>query len=169
MILWYVINHYQIPDFETPYSRTTFPNPNHCAIEPKDQNISAIITDHHQQLDATLHDISILQIVIGKFTNNWPNRRKRSSRPSRRTRDLSPLWHLPTEVLPYFFVCCLPESKYLSPSLTQAPVLLTRICRRWRAVAMGTPNLCCRLDVPCDLGRRQEQLLFSLDLSLKRS
>ncbi|KAG1786554.1 uncharacterized protein HD556DRAFT_1414788 [Suillus plorans] len=81
---------------------------------------------------------------------------------------ISPIWHLPTEVLSHIFVHCLPEDKYLSPASKLAPVLLTRICRRWREIAVGTPSLWDRLGVPYDL-RRKRELPFCLDIWLKRS
>ncbi|KAG1874353.1 hypothetical protein F4604DRAFT_2009721 [Suillus subluteus] len=161
-----------IPDIETPYSRATFPNPNHCAIELKGQSIRAIITDRQQQLDATLHNISSLETVIDKINHLHRQltiqKKKIISSITLHKRLVSPLWRLPTEVLSHIFVHCLPEDKYLSPASKLAPVLLTKICRRWREVAVGTPSLWCRLNVPYDL-RRQEELPFCLDLWLKRS
>ncbi|KAG1740806.1 uncharacterized protein EDB91DRAFT_1004775, partial [Suillus paluster] len=57
----------------------------------------------------------------------------------------SALWRLPTEVLSHIFIFCLPEVKYLSPASKLAPMLLTRICQRWREVAVGMPSLWCML------------------------
>jgi len=42
---------------------------------------------------------------------------------------------------------CLPQDKYLSSASKLASVLLIRICRRWRDVAVGTPILWYRLFV----------------------
>ncbi|KAG1860423.1 hypothetical protein C8R48DRAFT_245273 [Suillus tomentosus] len=163
---------YQMPDVETPYSQTTSPNSNHCAIELNDQSISAIITHRQQQLDATLHDISSLETVIDKINNLHrqltEQKEKLISSITLHKRLISPIWHLPTEVLSHIFVHCLPEDKYLSPASKLAPVLLTRICRRWREVAVGTPSLWDRLDVPYDV-KRQRELPFCLDVWLKRS
>lgn len=161
-----------IPDIETPYSRTTFPNPNHCAIELKDQSINAIIIDRQQQLDATLHDISSLETVINKIFNLrrqlTEQKEKLISSITLHKRLVSPLWRLPTEVLSIIFVHCLPEDKYLNPELKLAPILLTRVCRQWREVAVGTPSLWCSLKVPFDF-RIQEKVPFCLDAWLKRS
>ncbi|KAG1797239.1 uncharacterized protein BJ212DRAFT_1218513, partial [Suillus subaureus] len=54
---------------------------------------------------------------------------------------ISSLWGLPTEVLSQIFVYCLPEDSHLSLAQNQAPVLLTRICRKWRNVAVDMPIL----------------------------
>jgi hypothetical protein len=62
----------------------------------------------------------------------------------------STLWRLPPEVLSHIFMYCLPEEQYLSPAPRLAPMLLTRICRRWRDVALATPGLWCRLFVDND-------------------
>ncbi|KAG1747099.1 uncharacterized protein EDB91DRAFT_1116277 [Suillus paluster] len=54
----------------------------------------------------------------------------------------SALWRLPTELLFHIF--------YLSPTSKLAPMLLTRICRRWREVAVGMPSLWCMLYMQLD-------------------
>ncbi|KAG1813978.1 uncharacterized protein BJ212DRAFT_1432772, partial [Suillus subaureus] len=59
----------------------------------------------------------------------------------------SPIWRLPTEILSEIFLYCLPEDEHLVYASRQAPMLLTRICRRWREVAVGFPRLWCRLKV----------------------
>jgi hypothetical protein len=86
---------------------------------------------------------------------------------------LSALWLLPTKVLSQIFVHCLPQSDLISleNSLNSAPMLLTRICRRWRDVALDTPNLWCRLymDIYYPHYRQWEQQRFFFDLWLKRS
>ncbi|KAG2095481.1 uncharacterized protein F5147DRAFT_718561 [Suillus discolor] len=81
---------------------------------------------------------------------------------------LSALWRLPTEVLSQIFNHCLPETKVWPPSTLRAPMLLTRICQRWREVAVGTPDLWCRIYVEAD-DRGWEQAAFCYDLWLKRS
>ncbi|KAG1842672.1 hypothetical protein DFJ58DRAFT_625266, partial [Suillus subalutaceus] len=52
---------------------------------------------------------------------------------------------LPTEILSQIFCHCLPQFPGLNelqpPSKLTAPMLLTRICRWWREVAMGMPTL----------------------------
>ncbi|KAG2143781.1 uncharacterized protein EDB93DRAFT_1154734 [Suillus bovinus] len=158
-----------MPDLETPYSQTTFPHPSHCAIELDDQSINAIITDRRQQLDATLRDIWSLESVVDKINNLHrqltEQKDKLISSITLHKRFISPLWRLPTEVLSHIFIHCLPEDKYPSPALMRAPILLTRICRRWREVAVGTPSLWCRLNVICGFRRWQG----CLDVWLKRS
>ncbi|KAG1738946.1 hypothetical protein EDB19DRAFT_1909000 [Suillus lakei] len=83
------------------------------------------------------------------------------------SRFASALWRLPTETLCNIFIYCLPEddSECLSPASNLAPILLTRICRRWREVAVDMPNLWCRLSIRKDWQRAA----FCYDLWIKRS
>ncbi|KAG1822327.1 hypothetical protein DFJ58DRAFT_831354 [Suillus subalutaceus] len=165
-----------IPDLETPYSRTTFPNPNHCAIELKDQSISAIITERQHQLEALSHDISGLQTVMdGIHTLQqqlFEQKNKIIESINLHKRLVSPLWRLPTEVLSQIFCHCLPQIPELDqlrrPSKLTAPMLLTKICRRWREIAVGMPNLWCVLCVESD-DRNWQQATFFYDTWLKRA
>jgi hypothetical protein len=62
----------------------------------------------------------------------------------------SALWRLPSEILSLIFIRCLPDTEHLLPSSKLAPMLLTRICRKWREVAVGMPSLWCRVIVDID-------------------
>jgi hypothetical protein len=58
----------------------------------------------------------------------------------------SGIWQLPVETLSEIFVHCLPADDFwVSPRL--APILLTRICQRWRDVVVNMPIFWCRLFV----------------------
>ncbi|KAL1744055.1 hypothetical protein HDZ31DRAFT_22030, partial [Schizophyllum fasciatum] len=59
---------------------------------------------------------------------------------------VAPVRILPTEVLSYIFELCM-ENTPSKPNATQAPLLLCRICSRWREVALGTPALWCNLHI----------------------
>ncbi|KAF8840025.1 hypothetical protein BDN67DRAFT_904380, partial [Paxillus ammoniavirescens] len=54
---------------------------------------------------------------------------------------LSPLRILPDELLQEIFKRCLPDTRYIVPNIYSAPLVLTRVCRRWRVVAHGTSEL----------------------------
>ncbi|KAG1856128.1 hypothetical protein F4604DRAFT_1215802 [Suillus subluteus] len=73
---------------------------------------------------------------------------------------------LPTEVLCHIFDYCLPDTKYLSPTPDMAPILLTRVCRRWREVAVDMPSLWCRLSLKVFL-KDWQQNAFCYDTWLK--
>ncbi|KAG1814006.1 uncharacterized protein BJ212DRAFT_388415 [Suillus subaureus] len=90
----------------------------------------------------------------------------------------SPIWRLPTEILSEIFLYCLPEDEHWVYSSKLAPLLLTRICRRWRDVAVGLPRLWCRLQLEVWHNTWQERAYprddwqtraFGYDSWLKRS
>ncbi|KIK66067.1 hypothetical protein GYMLUDRAFT_158552, partial [Collybiopsis luxurians FD-317 M1] len=51
----------------------------------------------------------------------------------------SPVRQLPAEILAEIFVHCLPDCAVRD--LSEAPLVLTRICRSWRRIALDTPRL----------------------------
>ncbi|KIK66068.1 hypothetical protein GYMLUDRAFT_158537, partial [Collybiopsis luxurians FD-317 M1] len=51
----------------------------------------------------------------------------------------SPVRQLPAEILAEIFVQCLPD--FGVRDLSEAPLVLTRICRDWRRIAFDTPRL----------------------------
>lgn len=159
------------PDLETPYSQTAFFNPNHCAIELKDQSISAIIIERQHQLDPVLRDISGLQTVMDDIQilqqQLVEQKNKIIESINLHKRLVSPLWRLPTEVLSQIFHCCLPPISEPNVEVS-APILLTSICRRWRDVAVDMPSLWCRLCLEVDDRNWQQEALCS-DIWLKRT
>ncbi|KAG1748696.1 hypothetical protein EDB19DRAFT_1683168 [Suillus lakei] len=162
-----------IPDLETPYSQASSLNTNYPAIELKDRAvIGAIITERQQELDAVLHEISGLETVMDGINNLRRQLVKKKDKITQsmnsHKRLISTLWRLPTEVLSSIFIYCLPEDKYLPPASGQAPMLLTRICRRWRDVAVDMPSLWCRLSVDVHDGYWQ-RAAFGCNSWLKRS
>lgn len=51
-----------------------------------------------------------------------------------------PIAQLPSEILEEIFLRSLP-SDFVTPSQTQAPISLTMVCRKWRALALALPVL----------------------------
>ncbi|KAJ7581595.1 hypothetical protein C8J56DRAFT_1029193 [Mycena floridula] len=54
---------------------------------------------------------------------------------------LSPICRVPLDVLLQIFVKCLPESGKPLMEAAQAPLLLTHVCKAWREIAIGDPEL----------------------------
>ncbi|KAG1862097.1 hypothetical protein DFJ58DRAFT_725515 [Suillus subalutaceus] len=54
---------------------------------------------------------------------------------------------LPSELLGEIFLWCLPQINYITPSSNECPIVLTRVCRHWRAVALSTPRLWASLSI----------------------
>jgi len=61
---------------------------------------------------------------------------------------LSPARRLPPDMLQEIFCRCLRIDQYPTMSAKDAPLLLTRVCRMWRDVAVSTPQLWTRLHIP---------------------
>ncbi|KAJ7581575.1 hypothetical protein C8J56DRAFT_1100882, partial [Mycena floridula] len=53
----------------------------------------------------------------------------------------SPIRRVPLDVLLQIFVKCLPESGKPLMEAAQAPLLLTHVCKAWREIAVGDPEL----------------------------
>ncbi|KAF9259417.1 hypothetical protein L218DRAFT_874821, partial [Marasmius fiardii PR-910] len=54
---------------------------------------------------------------------------------------ISPFRKLPVDIWSLVFVQCLPSSEFAVGIITEAPLILTRICRWWREIALSTPGL----------------------------
>ncbi|KAF9477117.1 hypothetical protein BDN70DRAFT_881539 [Pholiota conissans] len=61
---------------------------------------------------------------------------------------LAPFRRIPDDTLRSIFLYCLPADHDAIIMLTEAPLLLTQVCRRWRRVAFDTPALWCTLYIP---------------------
>ncbi|KAG1908099.1 uncharacterized protein F5891DRAFT_998791 [Suillus fuscotomentosus] len=160
-----------IPDLETPYS--LFPNIDHSAIGRGDKSISAIITERQQQLDAVVQEISGLESVMDRMRNLHQQLLKKKDEIIQSMNLhrglLSALWRLPSEILSLIFVRCLPETEHLLPSPTLAPVLLTRICRRWRDVAIGMSSLWCGALIVDNSHKEWQRAAFCYNTWFERS
>lgn len=64
---------------------------------------------------------------------------------------LSPLRVIPDQVLQEIFQYCLPDTPYIVPDAHSAPLVLTHVCRRWRAVVQVTSELWSSIAL-CDRG-----------------
>ncbi|KAG2118401.1 hypothetical protein DEU56DRAFT_838191 [Suillus clintonianus] len=162
----------QMPDFETAYSQlgaTSNPSTNLNEVEVR--TIRAVILERRQQLD----EVQLKASNLGLFDESDHVRQLRrrlleqedkiieSQKTHRRL--ISALWRLPTEILSLIFVFCLPDDKYMLSHPEKAPVLLTRVCRRWREVAVDMPNLWCKLSV----GENIQQPGFCCNTWLERT
>ncbi|KIM43023.1 hypothetical protein M413DRAFT_394032, partial [Hebeloma cylindrosporum] len=60
---------------------------------------------------------------------------------------LSPARRLPPDILREIFYHCLPDDHNPTMSAKEAPVLLTRVCSTWRAIALTSPPIWARLHI----------------------
>ncbi|KII84432.1 hypothetical protein PLICRDRAFT_365336 [Plicaturopsis crispa FD-325 SS-3] len=56
-------------------------------------------------------------------------------------RGASAIQRMPPEVLGEIFAFSLPAGRWIEPKIDEAPLLLCRVCRRWRNIAISTPSL----------------------------
>ncbi|KAJ7473920.1 hypothetical protein B0H11DRAFT_1811057 [Mycena galericulata] len=61
---------------------------------------------------------------------------------------LSPVRRLPPEIVQEICLACLPKHRNAAMSAKEAPLILTRICSAWRALALSTPALWATLHLP---------------------
>lgn len=61
---------------------------------------------------------------------------------------LSPIRRVPLEILQCIFLRCLPTKHNGVMTSQQAPILLTHVCRDWRAAALKMPRLWASLHIP---------------------
>ena len=54
---------------------------------------------------------------------------------------LSPIRKLPPELLAEIFLCSLRAEVFLIPNANLVPLVLLKVCRIWRTIALGTPQL----------------------------
>ena len=61
---------------------------------------------------------------------------------------LSPVRRLPLDVLHEIFFHCLPTHRNPIMSSSEPPVLLTRVCSSWRAIALSSPRIWSKIHIP---------------------
>ena len=61
---------------------------------------------------------------------------------------LSPIHHLPIDILQEIFAACLPTTHNPVVSRHEAPLLLTRVCKNWRNIMLSTPHFWSAIHIP---------------------
>ncbi|KAG2351631.1 hypothetical protein BDR07DRAFT_1500786 [Suillus spraguei] len=106
--------------------------------------VSASIGKLQNPLDVIVGESSSLETGVGSRRQELIDGKADLTQPNTlRTGHSTTISHLPTEILSEIFLYCLPTDKHLSPTPRQAPILLTKICHRWREIAVGLPRLWC--------------------------
>ncbi|KAF7353442.1 F-box domain-containing protein [Mycena sanguinolenta] len=62
---------------------------------------------------------------------------------------------IPPEIMSHIFIGCLPNDGEVRPSSRCAPLLLMRVCRRWKDIALSTCQLWSSLDIDCIVAERR--------------
>ncbi|KIK36395.1 hypothetical protein CY34DRAFT_811315 [Suillus luteus UH-Slu-Lm8-n1] len=114
--------------------------------------IHSVVTQRKSQLAALDDHISLLNHALDKLQNIQARLKEK-----RAIVQESLTFHealasptrcsLPSELLGEIFLRCLPRTNYVTPSSDECPLVLTRVCRHWRAVALSTPRLWASLSI----------------------
>lgn len=114
--------------------------------------IHAVVTQRKSQLAALDDHISLLNHALDKLQSIQARLKEK-----RAIVQESLAFHealasptrcsLPSELLGEIFLRCLPQTNYVTPSSDECPLVLTRVCRHWRAVALSTPRLWASLSI----------------------
>ncbi|KAH7884248.1 hypothetical protein F5I97DRAFT_1887978, partial [Phlebopus sp. FC_14] len=112
---------------------------------PEDhESIDAIVAERQSQITDLTQEIKRVQTLCQKLRAVEANLKKRRSRVEASQRFhralTSAVRRLSPEILAEIFCHCLPEYPSV-PRAKDTPLVLTRVCQRWRSIAMATPQL----------------------------
>ncbi|KAJ3521116.1 hypothetical protein NMY22_g12447 [Coprinellus aureogranulatus] len=81
---------------------------------------------------------------------------------------ISPIRHLPDDILQEIFLACLPDDHYPTLDPLQAPLLLTHISRPWRFVAINTRRLWTAIHIPLPVLNIPSQSIHTIHAEVER-
>ncbi|KAJ8088271.1 hypothetical protein PM082_022343 [Marasmius tenuissimus] len=106
-------------------------NTNYTPSDAERHQINAILVDPFARLRVIEEEMSKLSV----------EREQIRSYIHDHTALLSPFRRVPEDIYREIFMHCLPRADFISPSTGHAPLLLTAVCRQWRAIAVSMPKL----------------------------
>ncbi|KAJ4476583.1 hypothetical protein J3R30DRAFT_305195 [Lentinula aciculospora] len=121
---------------QSPYTSSL--NSNYSASPEERLDLDALLSEPQQELSRLDSEISRTRTLLDDLlfrrhqVKNFMNAHRALMAPIRR---------LPAETLAEIFVHCLPTERFPTRSLEEAPLLLTRVCRGWRDIAISFPPL----------------------------
>ena len=99
-----------------------------------------------------LEEISIIDVEIERIEGILNSLKRKRAHIQDSIDDfntiLSPVRRLSTDVLGVIFTHCIATHRNPIMSASEAPILLTQICRDWRSIALSIPRLWSRLYIP---------------------
>ena len=96
------------------------------------------------QAESRINDIDVTTAKIQQLLSNLAEQRVRVQTYRDMHKVLvAPVWHIPPEILSYIFILCLPycPPNEIKRSSLKSSLLLARVNRYWRQVALSTPQL----------------------------
>ncbi|KAJ6629384.1 hypothetical protein B0H10DRAFT_2208787 [Mycena sp. CBHHK59/15] len=117
---------------------------NYCPMNEEVKEIEALLIKPSLRLKHLDDKIAALQKLISEFTQEHDEIR---IYVDAHRALISPVRHLPLDIIEEIFVTCLPTHPNCIMSTQEAPVLLGRICSVSRMISLSTPHLWASLHV----------------------
>ncbi|KAJ7241441.1 hypothetical protein C8J57DRAFT_1369361, partial [Mycena rebaudengoi] len=111
---------------------------NYCPLDSEIQCIRDLLVEPSLELKRLDNEIRELEAAADRLQ---AERQRISAYVDAHSALLSPIRHLPLDVVQEIFVACLPADRNAVMSACDAPVLLGRICSQWRKLSLSTPRL----------------------------
>ncbi|KAK7448797.1 hypothetical protein VKT23_013527 [Stygiomarasmius scandens] len=121
-----------------------FFNTNYAPSDAEVGEIKEIVRGPERELAVLDEEITRVESILGDLKSR---RKKISLFVDSHLSLCTAFRRLSPELLSEIFVHCLPSEHLPTRCSHEAPLLLLRICKRWREIALGTPRLWCRLHV----------------------
>ncbi|KAK7001422.1 hypothetical protein R3P38DRAFT_3049036 [Favolaschia claudopus] len=115
---------------------------NYCPTDDEVLEIQKLIAEPIQQISSLDDEIALLQ----------EQRSHLSSYVAAHKVLISPIRRLPPDIIAEIFLACLPTHRNCVMNVTEAPVLLGRICSSWRVRSLATPRLWASLHIVVPAG-----------------
>ncbi|PPQ63353.1 hypothetical protein CVT24_006726 [Panaeolus cyanescens] len=118
----------------------------HNDLPPEDiaTDIKGALVEPQQQLDEVKRTIEVLNLTLQALERQ---RDDLQDRISSYTPIFSPIRRLPDDMLEEIFFHCLPQHRNPIPMISDCPLMLTFVCRKWRDVALSAPRLWSKLHI----------------------
>ncbi|KAF7363761.1 hypothetical protein MSAN_01033900 [Mycena sanguinolenta] len=120
-------------------------NTNYIPSDPEILQIRALLVDPMEEVARIDAQIAEMELTLTQLRE----RRALLQMPINAHKALiSPMRLVPQDILQEIFLSCLPQQHNAPIDFDEAPLLLGRICRRWRSVAYSTPILWSSIHIP---------------------
>ena len=121
-------------------------------LRTNDIPLESTIREVKESLKAPLIELQEIEIEIQRLCELVETMKIKRETIQKRIDDhnviLAPVRRLPLDVLHEIFFHCLPTHRNPIMKSSESPILLTRICRSWRAVALSSPRIWSKIHIP---------------------
>ena len=121
-------------------------------LRTNDIPLESTIREVKESLKAPLIELQEIEIEIQRLCELVETMKIKRETIQKRIDDhnviLAPVRRLPLDVLHEIFFHCLPTHRNPIMKSSESPILLTRICHSWRAVALSSPRIWSKIHIP---------------------